>query len=580
MLRLQIIAGHQTGQEFTPGQKTISIGRSQESDLTIQESAVSRSHGKLTRTHDRLVYSDSNSHNGSVVHFRKGGSRNLGPLFWEQEVHEGDTIQVGNTKILVKEFNPSTSLSRSALDYTIIGTLAEMRRGRSEEPSVIEDEDLLAGFLNFPGIDLHDEEQVLTAVVQQLQQMLPDADSITALTLSQSANTDRTFAEEDIAHIASNIQRADSPSDGLSYSVLNDTLRRNSPLCFIESALLGSESAILNEMSSCICAPMSSEGGCIGFIQVSTRKSQLKTFGRRDLSLVSVISNVASLLIQQSRAFRREAQLRTFASVGQVVAGMSHDAKNILFSLGAFTKAVERRHPDLTESAPWHQVLDDIDFLRFLVNDTWSRIGSQQGKFAVEDCNLNQLCETVLRRCGRYFLNEQQTDWLQVDNQIPGDLTVEVESQLLSVVLFNCFKNSIDAYRFAEGDSKVDKATLRLRATVEPKSQSVELHILDEAGGIPDSVRQLLGKELVSTKGELGSGLGTRLMLETVDRLGGEVKMATSRHSLDSVPAGTCVTLRIPMISKLNSDAEDPQPPQWILDYHNYRNTILNNVLC
>ena len=149
MLRLQIIAGDQTGQEFTPGQKTISIGRSQESDLSIQESAVSRSHGKLTRTHDRLVYSDSNSHNGSVVHFRKGGSRNLGPLYWEQEVHEGDTIQVGNTKILVKEFNPSPSLSRSVPDYTVMYSLEEMRHGHSEEPSVIVDEDLLAGFLNF-----------------------------------------------------------------------------------------------------------------------------------------------------------------------------------------------------------------------------------------------------------------------------------------------------------------------------------------------------------------------------------------------------------------------------------------------
>jgi sensor histidine kinase regulating citrate/malate metabolism len=82
------------------------------------------------------------------------------------------------------------------------------------------------------------------------------------------------------------------------------------------------------------------------------------------------------------------------------------------------------------------------------------------------------------------------------------------------------------------------------------------LNICDVAGGIPQEVLMRMGKELVSTKGEKGTGLGFQIVVETLTRLQGSVIIATLTVPTPEFAAGTIISLKLPKVVRKTAPRE------------------------
>lgn len=573
MLHLRVVVGESSvGQELKTKERNVTFGREHGCSMMFKEESVSRQHGELTQFGGRLVFKDRNSHNGSRILHRNGVHVELGPLHVEEEVFTGDFLLLGAVEIEVVGFEGASQVDMPLSDYTVVGALRELPLALGSVQLVKGDQDVLDNFLTLPSFHPTNEQEALDALAVNMAHTWPNASCVTVLTLADEAIGNEVVSPSDIEFSSSHSSDAADDS-GFSLSILNQVLERKAALCFeCPNVMPTAESVTANNIRSCLCAPLLDDRGIFGFVQIYTKEGPVRPFGRRDLSVLSVLTGVSSLILRQIRAAKRESHLRTFASVGQVVAGLSHDARNILVSLGAYMNSLEREFEPLKESPKWQHVHEDVDFLRFLVQDTWSRITPHNRPAKNSKVILSELIESTAQRCVRYFIPEQMKQWVVIENHVPAELVVHLDGELLSVALFNCIKNSLDAYRFAADDCRAEAARLEMHGRVArlPTGTYAELAIIDNAGGIPNSIRQKLGQELVSTKGEMGSGLGTRIMIESIQRLGGITKMATSTEAGD-VPAGTCVVFHLPLSNDNPLPSAGDQPLQFNSDYEELR---------
>ena len=160
-------------------------------------------------------------------------------------------------------------------------------------------------------------------------------------------------------------------------------------------------------------------------------------------------------------------------------------------------------------------------------------------------------------------LTRWTTSRILLRNECLSEHNVHVHPDALWVALMNCIKNAIDAYLApTEGKKRRLSGSHSVRVVSHDDPEQPEdyclISICDEAGGIPADIVSLVGRDLVSTKGEKGTGLGFQIVVETVKRLGGSVLIATSVES-DGRPAGTIVSLKLPRHADAAplSEAED-----------------------
>ncbi len=83
----------QTGLDFTVRDSTV-LGRSQESDIQLEDPYASEFHFRLTAKDERLVLTDLGSTNGTYVN----GRRVTAPV----DLNRGDSVQVGKTVMEVR----------------------------------------------------------------------------------------------------------------------------------------------------------------------------------------------------------------------------------------------------------------------------------------------------------------------------------------------------------------------------------------------------------------------------------------------------------------------------------------------
>ena len=89
---------------------------------------------------------------------------------------------------------------------------------------------------------------------------------------------------------------------------------------------------------------------------------------------------------------------------------------------------------------------------------------------------------------------------LEEDIQIPLSTNIKGNINSLVQVINNIISNSIQAYEGKEGQ----KIILKLYK----EKNNLVIKIQDFAGGIPDTVKDKLFKEMATTKGKNGTGLG------------------------------------------------------------------------
>ena len=211
---------------------------------------------------------------------------------------------------------------------------------------------------------------------------------------------------------------------------------------------------------------------------------------------------------QKTRQEREERLLEQAQANKELVRNLAHEIKNPLGGIRGAAQLLEMelQNRDLTEYT--QVIIREADRLQTLVDRL---LAPHRRPHVVGDVNIHEVCERV-----RSLILAEFSRGLAVardyDISIPefrGD-----KEQLIQAVL-NIAHNSAQALaeRRAQGDAEIVLRT-RIRRQVTFGKQryklALELHVLDNGPGIPDTIKDRIFSPLVSGR-EGGSGLGLTL---------------------------------------------------------------------
>jgi signal transduction histidine kinase len=130
--------------------------------------------------------------------------------------------------------------------------------------------------------------------------------------------------------------------------------------------------------------------------------------------------------------------------------------------------------------------------------------------------------------------NELTKNKINLNIDIKQDITLLGNSTKLSQVVTNIVMNAIQAYEGKEGE-------IKLSIYKSDKNEAI-IRVEDHAGGIPESVRPYVFKNILTTKGVSGTGFGLYLAYSVIKgAFGGEILFDTKTGE------GTVFYIVIPM---------------------------------
>lgn len=251
--------------------------------------------------------------------------------------------------------------------------------------------------------------------------------------------------------------------------------------------------------------------------------------------LCAVIRDVTERKVAESR-LRQSDRL---ASLGTLAAGLGHDMSNVLFPIRAHLNALaedmaepgsaERRAHvnEIGEGVKYLQRL--ADGLHYLVHDAGHADGGMDG------ARLSQWWSATGSLLTRALppLTEVCVD---IGEHLPR---VRASEHALTQAVLNLIVNAGEAMRSQGPDNR---GHLRVTAHAAPDGSAINLAVVDDGPGMPESVRRRAFDMFFTTKTR---GVGTGLGLAMVQRVASE---AGGTAWIESAPgAGTTVTMRLPV---------------------------------
>ena len=242
-------------------------------------------------------------------------------------------------------------------------------------------------------------------------------------------------------------------------------------------------------------------------------------------------------LEQQARQDREERLAEQAQTNKELIRNLAHEIKNPLGGIrgAAQLLEMEMESPDLNEYT--QVIIHEADRLQSLVDRL---LAPHRRPHLVGDVNIHEVCERV-----RSLISAEFPRGLTVvrdfDTSIPefrGD-----REQLIQAVL-NIAHNACQALaeRIAAGDAQLTFRSRVLRQITFGKQRyrlALELHVIDNGPGVPDSIKDRIFYPLVSGR-EGGSGLGLTLAQTFVQQHHGLIEV-------DSVPGRTDFKILIPL---------------------------------
>ncbi len=243
-------------------------------------------------------------------------------------------------------------------------------------------------------------------------------------------------------------------------------------------------------------------------------------------------------LEQQARQEREERLLQQAQTNKELIRNLAHEIKNPLGGIRGAAQLLEMEMDDSRELKEYTQVIiREADRLQTLVDRL---LAPHRRPHVVGDVNIHEVCERVRSLILAEFPKglKVQRDY---DISIPefrGD-----REQLIQAVL-NIAHNACQALseKMAQEEAQLTFRTRVARQVTFGKQRyrlALELHVMDNGPGVPDSIKERIFYPLVSGR-EGGSGLGLTLAQTFVQQHHGLIEC-------DSVPGRTDFKIMIPL---------------------------------
>jgi two-component system NtrC family sensor kinase len=109
---------------------------------------------------------------------------------------------------------------------------------------------------------------------------------------------------------------------------------------------------------------------------------------------------------------------------------------------------------------------------------------------------------------------------IEIGLDVKGDAFVNGNRTQLESVIHNLLSNSRDAF----GNAKVREKRIRIAARYRPDEKLALIDYTDNAGGIPDAMRERIFEPFFTTKGSEGTGLGLAISKKIMADHGGSIE--------------------------------------------------------
>ncbi len=244
--------------------------------------------------------------------------------------------------------------------------------------------------------------------------------------------------------------------------------------------------------------------------------------------------HVAQLRDSQDKLMERE----RLASLGQLIGGIAHNLKTPIMSISGAAEGLRDliKEYDLSIGDPevtnqdHHDIAKDMDvwvdkiksYTEYM-SDIISAVKGQAVTFTNNE-NDTFTIEELIKRVDILMRHELKSALinLKVQLDIDADTTLRGNVNGLVQVINNMLSNSIQAYK--------GKTNETIYLQVSQTDTSIIISIQDNAGGLPKEVENKLFKEMITTKGKNGTGLGLFMSFSTIRaHFGGDITFESKK---------------------------------------------------
>ena len=241
---------------------------------------------------------------------------------------------------------------------------------------------------------------------------------------------------------------------------------------------------------------------------------------------METIKNNQEILMERER----------LASLGQLIGGIAHNLKTPIMSIAGATEGLEDLIKEYDQSIDnpqvnsqdHHDIARDmqswIPKIRAHIEYMSDIITTVKGQ-AVALSNQEDISFTItelIKRVNILMKHELKNAYVYMNvlMNVDENLSLHGDVNSLVQVINNMISNAIQAY-----DGKRDQ---NIELEVNKKQNNIIISVRDFAGGLPKEVQEKLFKEMVTTKGKNGTGLGLYMSYSNIRaRFGGDITFET-----------------------------------------------------
>lgn len=240
------------------------------------------------------------------------------------------------------------------------------------------------------------------------------------------------------------------------------------------------------------------------------------------------------------------------ASLGQMIGGIAHNLKTPIMSIAGAAEGLSDLIKEYESSVgdpevtveDHHEIANDmnewIEKMRThlsYMSDVITAIKGQAVAFS-EQTTTGFTIKELINYVDILMKHELKNALINLKTQADIDISTTVKGNINSLVqvINNIISNSIQAYQ-SKGKSNED-----INFTIYKDGKNIIFKISDFAGGLPDKVQEKLFKEMVTTKGKNGTGLGLFMSYSNIKaHFNGNLKYETEKGK------GTSFFVEIPL---------------------------------
>ena len=223
---------------------------------------------------------------------------------------------------------------------------------------------------------------------------------------------------------------------------------------------------------------------------------------------MKTIKNNQDMLMEKER----------LASLGQLIGGIAHNLKTPIMSISGAAEGLHdliREYdlsigdPEVTEEDHHAIAKDMAEWVAKIkthvayMSDIITAVKGQAVTFA-EDENNSFTVEDLVKQVNILMRHELKNALIELNVQLKVDAKTELKGNINSLVqvINNMISNAIQSY-----NGKTNE-TIEFIIEKDEENNKIILSIADKGCGLTDTVKEKLFKEMVTTKGKNGTGLG------------------------------------------------------------------------